>query len=226
MRTIIRFGISSAACLTLAAPALAADKPTGDKERFSYAVGMQIGQNMKQQGTEIDSKSLVQGLQDGLSGAAPKLTNEEMQAAVQAQQKREVTKRESVAKKNLETGQAFLADNKKKSGVVTRPSGLQYKVLKDGKGKQPKASDTVEVHYRGTLLNGTEFDSSHQRNQTATFPVHGVIQGWQEVLPLMKEGAKWQVWIPANLAYGERGAGRAIGPNETLVFEIELLAVK
>jgi len=225
MKSIVRFGLA-ATCIILATPGYAADKPKSEKERFSYAVGLQIGQNMKQQGSDIDSKSLVQGLQDGLSGAPAKLTTEEMQAAVQAQHQREVAKRESVAKKNLEAGQAFLADNKKKSGVVTRPSGLQYKVLKEGKGKQPKASDTVEVHYRGTLLNGTEFDSSYQRKQTATFPVHGVIQGWQEALPLMKEGAKWQVWIPANLAYGDRGAGRAIGPNETLSFEIELIAVK
>ena len=225
MRTIIRLGFSTI-CLMIAAHSSAADKPKSETERFSYAIGLQIGQNMKQQGTEIDSKSLVLGLQDGLSGAPAKLTNDEMQAAVQAQHQREAAKRESVAKKNLDAGQAFLTENKKKSGVVARPSGLQYKVLKDGKGKQPKASDTVEVHYRGTLLNGTEFDSSYQRNQTATFPVHGVIQGWQEVLPLMKEGAKWQVWIPAALAYGERGAGRAIGPNETLTFEIELIAVK
>ena len=214
MRNIVGIGLS-AAFLVLAVNGHAADKPKSEKERFSYAVGLQIGQNMKQQGTEIDSKFLTQGLQDGLSGAPAKLTNEEMQAAVQSQHQREAAKRESLAKTNLDAGQAFLADNKKKSGVVTRPSG-----------KQPKASDTVEVHYRGTLLNGTEFDSSYQRNQTATFPVHGVIQGWQEVLPLMKEGAKWQVWIPANLAYGERGAGRAIGPNETLTFEIELIAVK
>ena len=225
MRNIVRIGLS-ATCLVLAVQSHAADKPKSEKERFSYAVGLQIGQNMKQQGTEIDSKSLTQGLEDGLSGAPAKLTNEEMQAAVQSQHQREAAKRESLGKKNLDAGQAFLADNKKKSGVVTRPSGLQYKVLKDGKGKQPKTSDSVEVHYRGTLLNGTEFDSSYQRNQTATFPVHGVIQGWQEVLPLMKEGAKWQVWIPASLAYGERGAGRAIGPNETLTFEIELIAVK
>jgi FKBP-type peptidyl-prolyl cis-trans isomerase FklB len=225
MKTLARLGLATG-ILLLAAPALAADKPKSDKERFSYAVGWQIGQNMKQQGTEVDAKTLAQGLQDAQSGAQPRLTNDEMQVAVQAQQQRQVAQRETLAKKNLETGKAFLADNKKKAGVVATASGLQYKVLKAGKGKQPKATDTVEVHYRGTLLNGTEFDSSYQRNQTATFPIHGVIKGWQEALPLMKEGAKWQVWIPADLAYGERGAGRAIGPNETLVFEIELLAVK
>ncbi len=129
-------------------------------------------------------------------------------------------------KKNLEAGQAFLEANKKKEGVVTLPSGLQYKIITEGKGKQPKSTDTVVAHYRGTLTNGTEFDSSYKRNEPATFPVAGVIKGWQEVLPLMKEGAKWQVYIPAELAYGPRGAGDVIGPNEVLVFDIELLSVK
>jgi FKBP-type peptidyl-prolyl cis-trans isomerase FklB len=129
-------------------------------------------------------------------------------------------------KKNLEAGQAFLEANKKKEGVVTLPSGLQYKVLTEGKGKQPKSSDSVIAHYRGTLINGTEFDSSYKRNEPATFPVQGVVKGWQEALPLMKEGAKWQIYIPADLAYGPRGAGQAIGPNETLIFDIELISVK
>jgi len=225
MRIFAKIGLT-ATCLLFAACNMGGSKPASDKERFSYAVGLQIGQSMKHQGAELDSKSLVQGVQDGLSGAPAKLTDEEIKAAVQAQHQRRAAEREARAKKNLEEGEAFLAENKKKEGVITRPSGLQYKVLQEGKGKQPKPTDTVEVHYRGTLLNGTEFDSSYKRNQTATFPVNGVIPGWQEVLPLMKEGAKWQVWVPANLAYGERGAGRTIGPNETLVFEIELLAVK
>jgi FKBP-type peptidyl-prolyl cis-trans isomerase FklB len=135
-------------------------------------------------------------------------------------------KQEALLKKNLEAGQAFLEANKKKEGVVTLPSGLQYKIITEGKGKQPKSTDTVVAHYRGTLTNGTEFDSSYKRNEPATFPVAGVIKGWQEVLPLMKEGAKWQVYIPAELAYGPRGAGDVIGPNEVLVFDIELLSVK
>ena len=130
------------------------------------------------------------------------------------------------AKKKQETGEAFLEKNKKKEGVVTLPSGLQYKVITEGKGKQPKSTDTVVAHYRGTLINGTEFDSSYKRNEPATFPVEGVIKGWQEALPLMKEGAKWQVYIPAELGYGPRGAGAAIGPNEVLIFDIELLSVK
>jgi FKBP-type peptidyl-prolyl cis-trans isomerase FklB len=197
-----------------------------EKQKFSYAVGIQVGQNLKRQNLDYDATALSQGIQDALAGTTPKLSDAQMRAAMEAVQKKELEKREAAAKKNLAAGHAFLAENKKKAGVVTRESGLQYKVVKDGKGKQPKATDTVQVHYRGTLLNGTEFDSSYQRGEPATFPVNGVIQGWQEVLPLMREGAKWQVWIPSDLAYGARGAGGAIGPNETLVFEIELLAVK
>ena len=197
-----------------------------DKQKFSYTAGYQIGQNLKRQNLDLDSKAFSQGTQDAITNAKPRLTPEEMQAAVQTQQKKDQEKLAAVAKKNLEAGQAFLEANKKKDGVVTLASGLQYKVITEGKGKQPKSTDTVVAHYRGTLINGTEFDSSYQRNEPATFPVTGVIKGWQEALPLMKEGAKWQVFIPADLAYGTRGAGGAIGPNEVLVFEIELLSVK
>ncbi|GAB4507117.1 MAG: macrophage infectivity potentiator Mip [Sulfuricaulis sp.] len=197
-----------------------------DKQKFSYTAGYQIGQNLKRQNLDLDSKAFSQGAQDAITSAKPRLKPEEMQAAVQNQQKKDMEKQVAVAKKNLEAGQAFLEANKKKDGVVTLPSGLQYKVITEGKGKQPKSSDTVVAHYRGTLINGTEFDSSYQRNEPASFPVAGVIKGWQEVLPLMKEGAKWQVYIPADLAYGPRGAGAAIGPNEALIFDIELLSVK
>lgn len=197
-----------------------------DKQKFSYTVGFQIGQNLKRQNLELDSKSFSQGVQDAIADAKPRLKHEEMQAAVQAQQKKDMEKQEAQAKKNLEAGQAFLNANKKKDGVVTTDSGLQYKVVTEGKGKQPKSTDSVVAHYRGTLINGTEFDSSYQRNEPATFPVAGVIKGWQEALPLMKEGSKWQVYIPADLAYGPRGAGTAIGPNEALIFDIELLSVK
>ena len=197
-----------------------------DKQKFSYTAGYQIGQNLKRQNLDLDSKAFSQGAQDAISNAKPRLKPEEMQAAVQAQQKKDMEKQEAQAKKNLEAGQAFLEANKKKEGVVALSSGLQYKVITEGKGKQPKGTDTVVAHYRGTLINGTEFDSSYQRNEPASFPVAGVIKGWQEALPLMKEGAKWQVFIPADLAYGPRGAGGAIGPNEALVFDIELLSVK
>jgi len=197
-----------------------------DKQKFSYTVGYQMGQNLKRQNLEIDPKLVAQGMQDVLAGTKPKMTPDEMHAAVQGYQKKEQEKMESVAKKNLEAGQAFLEANKKKEGVVTLPSGLQYKVVSEGSGKQPKSSDTVVAHYRGTLINGNEFDSSYKRNEPATFPVEGVIKGWQEVLPLMKEGSKWQVYIPSELAYGARGAGNAIGPNEALIFDIELVSIK
>src|SRR3990172_6672394 len=200
--------------------------PKSDKQKFSYTVGFQIGQKLKLQNLDLDSKAFTQGAQDAISSAKPRLTTEEMQATVQSQQKKEMEKQELLMKKNLEAGQAFLEANKKKEGVIALPSGLQYKVITEGKGKQPKSTDTVIAHYRGTLTNGTEFDSSYKRNEPASFPVEGVIKGWQEALPLMKEGAKWQIFIPADLAYGPRGAGGAIGPNEALVFDIELLSVK
>jgi FKBP-type peptidyl-prolyl cis-trans isomerase FklB len=144
-------------------------------------------------------------------------------------QQRFVTVRQESARKipemNKQAGEAFLAKNKGEKGVKTTASGLQYKVVTTGKGKQPTAEDTVTVNYRGTLIDGTEFDSSYKRNEPATFPVKGVIAGWTEALPLMKEGSKWMLYIPANLAYGERGAGNMIGPNSTLVFEVELLSI-
>jgi len=197
-----------------------------DKQKFSYTVGYQMGQNLKRQNLDLDPKIAAQGMRDVLTDAKPKMTPDDMHAAVQGYQKKEQEKLESAAKKNLETSQAFLEANKKKEGVVTLPSGLQYKIVTEGNGKQPKSSDTVIAHYRGTLINGTEFDSSYKRNEPATFPVEGVIKGWQEVLPLMKEGSKWQVYIPPDLAYGARGAGNAIGPNEALIFDIELLSIK
>ncbi|MDH3310076.1 MAG: FKBP-type peptidyl-prolyl cis-trans isomerase [Gammaproteobacteria bacterium] len=197
-----------------------------DKQKFSYSAGYQVGQNIKRQNLDLDSKSFSQGAQDAIANKPSKLKPEEMQAAIEAQQKKTMEKHEAMAKKNLEAGQAFLAANKKKPGVVTLPSGLQYKIITEGKGKQPKSTDSVVAHYRGMLINGTEFDSSYQRNEPATFPVGGVIKGWQEVLPLMKEGSKWQVFIPADLAYGPRGASAAVGPNEVLIFDIELLSVE
>jgi FKBP-type peptidyl-prolyl cis-trans isomerase FklB len=153
-----------------------------------------------------------------------------MKEAFEAFQKEVVAKQEVKAKesadKNLKAGEAFLAENAKKEGVVTLPSGLQYKVIEAGSGKTPKASDTVTVNYRGTLIDGKEFDSSYKRGEPATFPVSGVIAGWTEALQLMKEGAKWQLVIPPGLAYGEKGAGPVIGPNSTLVFEVELIKVQ
>jgi len=225
MKTGVLFGI----LLTgLAANTHAKEPSTGlktDLQKFSYTVGYQLGQNLKRQKLAVDPKIAAEGMRNALSDTPSKLSPEEMQVSMQTYQKKEQEKQAMLAKKNLEAGQAFLETNKKKAGVTVLPSGLQYKVISTGSGKQPKSTDTVVAHYRGTLIDGTEFDSSFKRNEPATFPVNGVIKGWQEALALMKEGSKWQIYIPAELAYGAQGAGHAIGPNQALIFDIELITV-
>jgi FKBP-type peptidyl-prolyl cis-trans isomerase FklB len=197
------------------------------KDKISYIIGMDIGTNLKKQSIDIDSNILAKGVKDALAGTKPLLTEQEIQETMMAFQKDMMAKQEEIGKKNKKEGEAFLAENKKKEGVKTLPSGLQYKVIKAGTGKKPKLSDTVTAHYRGTLIDGTEFDSSYKRGQPATFPVSGgMIPGWTEALQLMEEGAKWQLFIPSNLAYDEKGAGRDIGPNATLIFEIELVSIQ
>jgi len=201
------------------------------KEKVSYSIGLNIGRNigndLKKQSADIDPNILVKGIQDALTSAKPLLTDQEIQETIAAFQKEMMAKWEEMAKKNKAEGEAFLAENKKKEGVKTLPSGLQYKVIKAGTGKKPKADGTVTANYRGTLINGTEFDSSYKRGQPATFPVSGgMIPGWTEALKLMEVGTKWQLFIPSNLAYGERGAGGVIGPNATLIFEIELVSIQ
>jgi FKBP-type peptidyl-prolyl cis-trans isomerase FklB len=197
------------------------------KDKISYIIGMDIGTNLKKQSIDIDSNILAKGVKDALAGTKPLLTEQEIQETMMAFQKEMMAKQEEIGKKNKKEGEAFLAENKKKEGVKTLPSGLQYKVIKAGTGKKPKLSDTVTAHYRGTLIDGTEFDSSYKRGQPATFPVSGgMIPGWTEALQLMEEGAKWQLFIPSNLAYDEKGAGRDIGPNATLIFEIELVSIQ
>ena len=197
------------------------------KDKISYIIGMDIGTNLKKQSIGIDSNILAKGVKDALAGTKPLLTEQEIQETMMAFQKEMMAKQAEVAKKNKAEGEAFLAENKKKEGVKALLSGLQYKVIKAGTGKKPKSTDTVTAHYRGTLINGTEFDSSYKRGQPATFPVSGgMIPGWTEALQLMEEGAKWQLFIPSNLAYGEKGAGRDIGPNATLIFEIELVSIQ
>lgn len=197
------------------------------KDKISYIIGMDIGTNLKKQSIDIDSNILAKGVKDALAGTKPLLTEQEIQETMMAFQKEMMAKQEEIGKKNKKEGEVFLAENKKKEGVKTLPSGLQYKVIKAGTGKKPKLSDPVTAHYRGTLIDGTEFDSSYKRGQPATFPVSGgMIPGWTEALQLMEEGAKWQLFIPSNLAYGERGAGGVIGPNATLIFEVELISVQ
>lgn len=196
------------------------------KEKVSYIIGMEIGSNLKKQLADVDSTILAKGIQDALTDRKPLLTEKEIQETMAAFQKEMMVKQTEVAKKNKAEGEAFLSENKKKEGVKALPSGLQYKVIKTGTGKKPKSNDTVTVHYRGTLINGAEFDSSYKRGQPVSFQVSGVIPGWTEALQLMEVGAKWQLFIPSNLAYGEQGAGRDIGPNATLIFEVELVSIQ
>ncbi len=201
----------------LATPLAAAEKELKtQKERAIYSIGYDIGGSLKKNDIEVDQDALQRGIKDGLAGK-PQMTEPEMKEAVMGLQK-------ELQAKKVEKNKAFLEENKKKDGVVTTASGMQYKVLTPGTGKSPKATDTVTVNYKGNLIDGTEFDSSYKRGQPATFAVNGVIPGWTEALQLMKEGAKWQVVLPPNLAYGERGAGQ-IPPNSVLIFEVELLSV-
>ncbi len=199
-------------------------------EKQSYSIGADIGNKLKAQSLEIDPEVFAQGLKDAVSGSKLRLTEQEINETLSNLQKELMEKQAERAKqlgeKNKEDGETFLSENKKKEGVKILSSGLQYRVIKEGAGKMPKADDTVVTNYRGTLTDGTEFDSSYKRGQPATFPVNGVIAGWTEALQLMKEGSKWELFIPSNLAYGERGAGNVIGPNAALIFEIELISVK
>ncbi len=227
-----RLAMALCAAVALSGTAFAADAPElkTDKEKLSYSIGMDIGGNLKRQSVEVDPDLLAKGLKDSYGGGKTVLTEDESRRTITEYQKTLMAKQAETMKKNSEKnkadGEKFLAENAKKEGVKTLPSGLQYMEIAPGTGKSPKAADTVTTHYKGTLIDGTEFDSSHKRGQPATFQVSGVIPGWTEALQLMKEGAKWRLFVPSNLAYGERGAGREIGPNATLIFEVELISVK
>lgn len=195
------------------------------KQKFSYTVGFQVGSDFKRKGLDLDINAVVQAIRDVQGGKKPKLTQKQMQQAVANYRQAVVAKRKALADKNLKLAQAYLEKNKKKKGVKVTASGLQYEVLKKGKGSKPRITDKVEVHYHGTLIDGRIFDSSVNRKQTATFPINGVIKGWQEALPMMKKGAKWRLTIPPKLAYGEK-APPNIGPNAALIFEVELIDIK
>ena len=209
------------------APEMKLDTP---KSRISYTIGVNIGKDFKTQQMDIDADVLFMGLKDSLAGKELQLTDEEMAGEIQTFQQEMQAKitaeREKAVAKNQVEGETFLAENAKQEGVVVTESGLQYKVLEPGEGDSPGPADMATVHYRGTLIDGTQFDSSYDRGQPATFPVGGVIAGWTEALQLMKPGAKWQLVIPAGLAYGERGAGQNIGPNATLLFDVELISIE
>jgi FKBP-type peptidyl-prolyl cis-trans isomerase len=201
-----------------------------DKDKASYAIGVNIGKQMHKDSVDVDPAIISRGMKDAIAGGKLLLTDDEMKIALtkfsgelRAKQEQAMQKAGEINKK---AGDDFLAQNKTKEGVVALPDGLQYKILKEGTGPKPTANDTVVCNYRGTLLDGTEFDSSYKRGQAATFPVSGVIKGWTEAVQLMPVGSKWQLFLPADLAYGNRGAGQDIGPNATLIFEVELLSIQ
>ncbi len=208
------------------------NQPKTKKEKINYSIGVTLGRNLTMQGIDVDQTYLIQGLKDALSKSATLMTDNEMETTMIAFQEelmakmQEKQKKDGDGDKNKKVGEDFLAANKKKEGVVTLPSGLQYKIIKAGNGPKPTADKTVRVHYKGTLIDGTEFDSSYKRGEPAEFPVGQVIKGWVEAIQLMPVGSKWQLFIPSDLAYGPNGAGQMIGPNSTLIFEVELLGIK
>jgi FKBP-type peptidyl-prolyl cis-trans isomerase FklB len=224
----MRLLIITISVFSLASLSFGQDKPQLKdlKDKVSYGVGLSVGSNFKKQGQELNPDALLAGVKDALSGKTPALTENELKETMEAWSKQMEDKQKVVGEKNAADATKFLAENKKKDGVKTTASGLQYKVMKEGAGAQAKETDTVTVNYRGTLINGTEFDSSYKRGQPATFPVNGVIKGWTEALQLMKPGSKYQLFIPADLAYGARAVGPDITPNSALIFEVELLEVK
>jgi FKBP-type peptidyl-prolyl cis-trans isomerase FklB len=218
-------GSQSAPAATPVIPGL----PT-KKDQVSYALGMNVGKGLHRESIDVDPNMIMQGLKDAMSGGKTLMTDDQaQQTMVQLQaevREQEDAKRKAAAQTNMTKGQAFLAANKTKPGVETLPSGLQYKIIKQGTGPKPTLNDIVTCNYKGTLIDGTEFDSSYKRGEPATFPVKGVIKGWTEALQLMPVGSKFELVLPPDLAYGEHGAGQDIGPNETLVFEVELISIK
>ena len=221
-----RIAVTCLVSLSLFAGRLSAEELTSLPQRLSYAIGTQMAQSLTQLPVEFDRDAFNMALDDAFAQKTPRLTPEQMQAVFKDLQTKQRQQAKDAGKKNVEKGKAFLAENKKKEGVVTTDSGLQYKVVKEGEGKKPTATDRVEVHYRGTTIDGKEFDSSFKRGKPAVFGVGGVIKGWTEALQLMTVGSTYKLFIPSALAYGERGAGGDIGPNEVLIFDVELLDIK
>jgi len=218
--------IASALSVALTAPGENKPQLKDLKDKVSYSIGLDLGFNFKKQNLELNPDALLAGVKDALGGKQPLLNENEVKETMTALTKEIEVKQKALAEQNVKDGEKFLAENKKKEGVKTTASGLQYKVIKEGTGPKPKLTDAVVANYRGTLINGTEFDSSYKRGQPATFPLTGVIKGWTEALQLMKVGSKYQLFIPASLAYGDRGMGPDLGPNSTLIFEVELVGIQ
>jgi FKBP-type peptidyl-prolyl cis-trans isomerase FklB len=204
---------------------LAAVELKTDKQKLSYALGAYFSQGIKQQNVDLDIPTFLQAVADSLNKAPLQMTEAEIQTVLDQYKEKLASERNAAALTNKTAGAKFLEINKAKAGVVALPSGLQYKIVKEGSGEKPVSTSNVKVNYQGTLLDGKVFDSSYERGEPVSFNLNQVIKGWQEVLPLMTVGSKWQVYIPPELAYGERGAGKLIGPNETLIFDIELLGI-
>ena len=225
-------GIALAGLTLLAAPVSAADAGEfkTQKEKVSYGFGVDLARNLTRTGVDVDPDILIKGFQDELSGRKLLMSEDALRAAMSEHYAEMMRRRDQamqmVAEQNRKIGEAFLAENKTRKGVLTLPSGLQYRVLTAGTGRKATDADTVVCHYRGTLVNGTEFDSSHRTGQPATIRVADVIPGWQEALKLMPEGSKWEIFIPPDLAYGDQKSLRNIGPNSTLIFELELISIK
>jgi len=217
-------GILTACLVGFSVPVFAANGLSTPKEQISYVFGVQVASQFKQQGLALDAKAFSQAISDVWGDKKLKMSPEAMQAAMQQFQQSMQAKLQQQSDANIKAGNAYREQNKKTAGVVELKSGVQYRIIKKGNGKKPSATDTVKVHYKGTLVDGQEFDSSYKRNEPMTFPVNGVIRGWQEILPMMPVGSTWNVVIPPEMAYGPRGQG-AIGPNSTLVFDIELLSI-
>lgn len=197
-----------------------------NQQKYSYAIGIQVANNLKNQNIKLDPESLSLAISDVLNGKPLRATPDELNLAISALHKENTNKKKEQATVALKTGKAFQEKYKLGKGITTLKNGMQYKVLAKGKGAKPKSSDTIIAHYEGKLINGNVFDSSFKRNKPATFPVNAVIKGWQEIIPMMPTGSVWEVVIPAELAYGDRGAGKDIGPGETLIFKIELISIK
>jgi FKBP-type peptidyl-prolyl cis-trans isomerase FklB len=224
----MKYFIATFSILALAMPIVAQEKSfqfKDLKDKASYSIGVDIGMNFRKQNMDLNPDALAAGARDALNGK-PQVGPNDVREIMTQWQKELTEKQKTMATKNQTDGEKYLAENKKKEGVKTTASGLQYKSIKEGAGPEPKATDTVTVNYRGTLIDGTEFDSSYKRGEPATFPLNGVIKGWTEGVQLMKKGSKYQFVIPSGLAYGDRAMGPDIGPNSTLIFEVELLDVK